>query len=283
MQKFALSLLLVFSIISNSVCQNISMMTYNVRYGLADDGKNSWEYRKEFLTSQINFYHPDIFGIQEGLPFQVDYIDSKLSKHSFIGKSRDGDGKDEYSAIFYNKEKFDLLEQHTFWLSPTPTKISKGWDAAYPRICTYGLFNDKKTKTTFWVINTHLDHVGMNARKQSILLILKKIKEINGKNYPLIFMGDLNAEPDSKPISILKEQLSDSKEITKVKPFGPTGTFNAFQHNEPVTKRIDYIFISNNNLIKVTNYAVLSDAKDLKYPSDHLPVYIELTFNKKTN
>jgi len=260
--------------------QNISVMTYNVRYGLADDGKNSWEFRKESLASQINSHNPDFLGTQEGLPFQIEYINSHLPKHKFIGKSRDGDGNGEYSAIYYNQEKFKLLEQHTFWLSPTPSKVSKGWDAAYPRICTYGLFIDSKTNKRFWIINTHLDHIGVNAREESVIMILKKIEEINIKNYPLIFMGDLNAEPGSKPISILKEQLLDSKEVSHTKTSGPTGTFNAFQYNEPVTKRIDYIFVSNNNKIKVSNYTVLSDVSDSKYPSDHLPVYVELTFIK---
>lgn len=263
--------------------QDISFMSYNVRYGLADDGENSWNYRKEFLTSQINFYNSDFIGTQEGLPFQVKYIDSQLSNHSFIGKSRDEDGKGEYSAIFYNNEKFEVLKQVTFWLSPTPSKPSKGWDAAYPRICTYGLFLDKKTKNKFWVFNTHLDHVGVNARELSALLILKKINEINNENYPLIFMGDLNAEPDSKPISILKSELSDSKMISVEKPFGPSGSFNAFQFDKPVSKRIDYIFTSNHSNIKILKYAVLSDSKDLKYPSDHLPVYIELTFIEEKN
>ncbi|MCD6543775.1 MAG: endonuclease/exonuclease/phosphatase family protein, partial [Flavobacteriaceae bacterium] len=159
-----------------------------------------------------------------------------------------------------------------------PEKPSRGWDAAYSRICTYGLFKDKKTKHKFWVINTHLDHIGVVAREQSVILILKKINEINVKNHPLIFMGDLNTEPDSKPISILKSELNDTKEVSIEKSFGPTGTFNAFKFNKPVTRLIDYIFISKNNKIKVLKHAVLSDSKDLKYPSDHLPVYIELSF-----
>ena len=270
---------LLFSSCESNASQNISVMTYNVRYGLADDGANSWEYRKEFLTSQINFYNPDFLGTQEGLPFQIEYINTQLPNHTFIGKSRDGNGKGEYSAIYYNLEKFKVIEQHTFWLSPTPHIISKGWDAAYPRICTYGLFKDK-SNNEFWVINTHLDHIGIKAREQSVLLILNKIKEINTKNLPLIFMGDLNAEPKSKPITILKKQLKDSKEVSIQKPFGSDGTFNAFQFNKPVIKRIDYIFISKNNTIQINKYAVLSDSKDLKYPSDHLPVYVELQFNK---
>ncbi len=258
--------------------QNISVMTYNVRYGLADDGKNSWEFRKDFLASQIKFYNPDFIGTQESLPFQIAFLDSHMTDHSYIGKSRDEDGKGEYSAIFYNRDKFEVIEENTFWLSTTPEKPSKGWDAAYPRICTYGLFKDKKTKNKFWIINTHLDHIGVKAREQSVVLILKKIKEINTNNYPLVFMGDLNTEPETKPILKLKTVLNDTREISIEKSFGPTGTFNAFQFNKPVTKLIDYIFISKNNKIKVLKHAVLSDSKDLKYPSDHLPVYIELSF-----
>lgn len=281
MLKFVITFLLFLIFTVSSISQNISVMTYNVRYGLANDGENSWQFRKESLASQIIFYNPDIFGVQEGLPFQVEYINSNLPTHSFIGESRDGDGKSEYSAIFYNQDKFEILKQHTFWLSVTPNKVSKGWDAALPRICTYGLFRDRKTNKNFWVINTHLDHIGVEAREQSVILILKKIKEINTKNFPLIFMGDLNTEPKSEPISILKLELDDSKEISIEKPFGPIGTFNAFQFDKPVTKRIDYIFILKNQMIKVNKYAVLSDSKDLKYPSDHLPVYLELTFIKE--
>ena len=278
MIKKTLILILILMISSFVKGQNISLMTYNIRYGLADDGKNSWEFRKEFLASQINFYNPDFLGTQESLPFQITYIDSQLPEHSYIGKSRDADGKGEYSAIFYNNKKYKLIKENTFWLSKTPNKPSKGWDAANTRICTYGLFEDKKTNKEFWVFNTHLDHIGKIAREQSVLLILKKIKEINTKNYPLILMGDLNAEPESDPILKLKSELNDSKEASIEKPFGPSGTFNAFKFNKPVYKRIDYIFISKTTNIKVQKHAVLSDSKDLKYPSDHLPVYIELSF-----
>lgn len=281
MLKHILIFLFVLFLLPCSIIgQNISVMTYNVRYGLADDGENSWKFRKEFLASQIAFYNPDIFGTQEGLPFQIEYIDSQLPNHSFIGETRDGDGKGEYSAIFYNKEKFELIEQHTFWLSLTPDRVSKGWDAAHPRICTYGLFKVKKTDEKIWVVNTHLDHVGVKAREYSVDIILNKIKEINIENHPLIFMGDLNAQPESKPISKLRSELNDTKEISIEIPFGPVGTFNNFNHNEPVIKRIDYIFVSKNKKIIVNKFAVLSDSKDLKYPSDHLPVYVELSINK---
>jgi len=129
----------------------------------------------------------------------------------------------------------------------------------------------------FWVFNTHLDHIGELARTNGIQLILSKIEALNLKKYPVIFMGDFNSQPNEDRIIALKKVMNDSREISKEKPFGPSGTFNGFKHNEPVTELIDYIFVSKNSPLKVKKYAVLSDSKDLKYPSDHLPVYVELS------
>lgn len=139
------------------------------------------------------------------------------------------------------------------------------------------MFVDKKKQQHFWVFNTHLDHVGQQARKKGIQLILNKIKELNVKKYPVVFMGDLNSEPTDEVITILKKEMNDSRLISKNHPFGPLGTFNDFEHNKPVTLLLDYIFISKDDKFKVDKYAILSDSKDLKYPSDHLAVYIEIT------
>ena len=271
-------LLITISFSSAISAQSLKLMTYNIRLDVASDGENSWSNRKEYWASQMNFYEPDIFGIQEALPNQVTDITALLPKYNYTGIGRDGIGKGESSNIFYKKDRFKVLDQNTFWLSETPGQISKGWDAALNRVCTYALFRDNKTKKTFWVFNTHLDHIGELARTNSIQLILSKIKELNAKKYPVFFMGDFNSEPNEERIVNLKNEMSDSSEISEERPFGPTGTFNAFQHNEAVTKRIDYIFLSKDNAYKVKKYAVLSDSKDLKYPSDHFPVYIELRF-----
>ncbi len=251
-------------------------MTYNIRLDIASDGENAWTNRKAYWASQVGFHEPDILGIQEALPHQVTDIASMMPTYDYVGIGRDGIGKGESSNIFYKKDRFKVLEQNTFWLSETPDKISKGWDAALNRVCTYALFKDNKSKQTFWIFNTHLDHMGDLARTNSIQLILSKIKALNTKNYPVFFMGDFNSEPTEERIVDLKKEMNDSEDISEEKPFGPSGTFNAFKHNEPVTKRIDYIFLSKANPFKVKKYAVLSDSKDLKYPSDHLPVYIEL-------
>lgn len=254
-------------------------MTYNIRLDIASDGENAWSNRKDYFCSQLAFYEPDIFGIQEALPNQVIAIASALPKYNHVGIGRDGIGKGESSNIFYKKDRFELLQESTFWLSETPEVMSKGWDAALNRVCTYALFKDKKTNQIFWVFNTHFDHIGELARTNSIKLILSKIKTLNAKNYPVFFMGDFNSEPSEERIVNLKKEMLDTYDVSIEKPFGPTGTFNAFKHNEAVTKRIDYIFITKNNKLKVKKFAVLSDSKDLKYPSDHLPVYTEFEFN----
>ena len=261
-----------------SCAQELRLMTYNIRLDVASDGENDWTHRKDFFTSQIQFYEPDVFGVQEAMPHQVVDITSALSQYSHVGIGREEDGKGESSNVFYKKERFTVNESNTFWLSETPDKISKGWDAACNRVCTYALFKDLQTKKLFWVFNTHLDHIGEVARTKGIQLILSKIKLLNTKGYPVFFMGDFNSEPSEERIIALKKVMDDSKEISQEKPFGPSGTFNGFMHNETVVKRIDYIFVSKRSGLHVKKYAVLSDSKDLRYPSDHLPVWVEINF-----
>ena len=277
MKQFFLSVFIVISVFSSA--QNLKLMTYNIRLDLESDGENKWSNRKDFWASQITFYEPDVFGIQEALPHQVTDIASVLPEYSYVGIGRDGIGKGESSNIFFKKDRFKMVQENTFWLSETPEKISKGWDAALNRVCTYVLLKDNKTKKSFWVFNAHLDHIGELARTNAIQLILSKIKEVNTKNFPVFLTGDFNTEPNEQRITDLKKQMDDSYDITKQKPFGPTGTFNAFQYFEPVTKRIDYIFLSKNNPFKVAKYAVLTDSKNLKFPSDHFPVLVELQLN----
>ncbi|MEZ7507057.1 endonuclease/exonuclease/phosphatase family protein [Flavobacterium sp. Arc2] len=267
---------MLVSVVSNA--QSLKVMTYNIRLNVATDGENNWNLRAAFFTSQIQFYVPDIFGIQEALPNQVLDISNALPSYNHIGLGREENGLGESSNIFYNKNRLEIKKSSTFWLSDTPEKVSKGWDAAYNRVCTYALFKDVKTKQLFWVFNTHLDHIGEVARNKGLSLIMTRIAQLNTKKYPVIFMGDLNSEPTENRIIGLKNTMDDSREITKEKPFGPLGTFNNFKHNEAVNKRIDYIFLSKNSIFKVKKYAVLSDSKDLKYPSDHLPVYVEIDF-----
>lgn len=256
--------------------QELKIMSYNLRVDFGGDGANNWEFRRDFLAGQIGFYAPDFIGTQEGKYHQLEFIRTALPDYEYIGISRDNSKTDgEFSAIFYNAKRFKAIAGDTFWLSETPNQKSKGWDAALERICTYGLFEETATGKRFYVFNTHLDHVGAIARSNSAKLIIDKIKAVNTKNLPVIFTGDFNSEPNSAAYEAIVAFMDDSKNNSKTKSFGPTGTFNGFKFNEPVAILIDYIFVSKEK-IEVNKHAVLSDSRDCKYPSDHLPVYAEL-------
>jgi len=274
-------LVLVISLFFTSTfSQDLTLITYNLRLDVKSDRENSWSNRKDFWISQIQFYEPEIFGIQEGLPHQVQFIKEQLPEYDFVGEGRDGGNNGEYSAIFYKKDKFVIEKHGTFWLSKTPQIKSIGWDANLPRICTYALVKNKISGNKFWVFNTHFDHIGKKARAKSARLILKKIRKLCSKNVPVILMGDFNALPENKVINILNSEMNDSKEVTIQQPFGPVGTFNGFQYLKETTARIDYIFVDK-ELIKVKKYAVLNNSYKFKYPSDHFPVYVQLTFKYK--
>ncbi|HSI69490.1 MAG TPA: endonuclease/exonuclease/phosphatase family protein [Gillisia sp.] len=256
----------------------VEVMTYNIKYATESDGENSWSKRKDHLTNQLKFYHPDVLGVQEALLGQLEHIKEHVTNYQYVGAARDdGKTKGEYSAVFYNTSKFELLEENTFWLSETPNSPSKGWDASFPRVCTYVKLKEKDSGKDFWVFNTHFDHQGDEAREKSTDLIMNKISEITKGDLPVILMGDLNLEPETAPIKKIAAQMNDSKEVAQIVSFGPEGTFNGYNFTQPVVRRIDYIFTSKDN-VEVLKYGVLSDSKDLKYPSDHLPILVKIRF-----
>ncbi|MFZ4413789.1 MAG: endonuclease/exonuclease/phosphatase family protein [Bacteroidales bacterium] len=275
MKKTVLSFLLVFSISILAVhCQNIQLITYNLRYENNYDGDNAWRLRKDKIVEMLRFYDVDIIGIQEGLTTQVAYLDSCLPQYHHLGIGRD-DGKTqgEYSAIFYKKDKYEVIQSASFWLSETPNAVSKGWDAACIRICTYALFKNKKTHEKFWIFNTHFDHIGEIAQKNSSRLIIEKIKSLNKENLPLVLMGDFNMSPEKEPIQFISSKLKDAKYLYQKEVDKYEGTFNAFEFCKPLILRIDYFFLNKYNVIK---YRVLTDSYQCKYLSDHLPVFVEL-------
>jgi endonuclease/exonuclease/phosphatase family metal-dependent hydrolase len=275
MKNIRYCLLLLLFIVCSAQAQDLSVMTYNIRLDVASDADNDWNHRKAFLTDQLAYYAPDICGIQEALPHQVVDIQLALPEYKHIGIGREGENQGEASSIFYQSKQYAVQNETTFWLSPTPDVLSKGWDAACLRVCTFGLFTQLKTGKQFWVFNTHLDHMGEEARTNSLELILAKIKAVNTQNYPVILMGDFNSTPNHLRIQNLKNSLNDARDFSETKPFGPAGTFNGFAHNKPVTNLIDYVFVSKSG-IDVKKYAVLSDAINNRYPSDHLPVFVHL-------
>ena len=255
-----------------------TLMSFNIRYDSPNDGEDSWEYRKPELCQLINSYHPDFIGIQESMPNQVEYINKQLKDYAFVGFGRDGENTNSESVpIFYNFKKHQLLNSKIFWLSPTPDKISKGWDAALNRITTYGIFLNNKTKDTIHVFNTHFDHLGKIARLNSAILILNKIKEYNLLNKSVILLGDFNSLPEDDAISILKTVLRDSYDVSEHNLVGPLGTFNGFDCKMVPQNRIDYIFTQN---MKVLRYQVIIDKrKNQRCISDHLPVLIDVSKN----
>lgn len=276
MKKTTFFLLVLFAFGCTEQEQPQKFMTYNLRYNNPGDGINRWDARKANVVDLITKYSPDVFGTQEGLNDQVSYLDSALTDYSYVGVGRDdGKQKGEYCAVFYKTVKYNLIKQSTFWLSDTPEEISVGWDAVLERICTYLLLENKETKQRFYVFNTHFDHVGTEARINSSKLIYSKITEHNPENYPCVLMGDLNLLPDTDPIQYLSKQLDDTKTLAGENISGPQGSFNGFKHTEPVTDRIDYIFISKDDG-KVNQYKVIDDQIEERYPSDHLPVLVEV-------
>ncbi len=262
--------LILFSLGVFSFGQTTKLMTYNIKYDNTSDTVNNWNDRKEKMVELLKHYEPAFIGMQEVLINQLEYLDTALPDYNYVGVGRDdGKEKGEFSPILYDAKNYKLLKSETFWLSETPEKISVGWDASMERICTYGLFEDSKTKEKIYIFNTHFDHRGVKAREESVKLILKKIKEINTENLPLVLMGDLNLRPDQEPIKILKENLDEGQEITRKPFYGPAGTFNGFD-DRPLDYKIDYLFVKN---LKVETYRHIDDRMDNnKHISDHLPV-----------
>lgn len=271
-------LLLLFLLPTMLSGQNTKFISYNIRFDNPADSLNAWQHRKDFLISQLNFHAPDVFGTQEGLYHQLTDIKDGLPGYHFFGLGRDyGDTRGEHTAVFYNSATVKLLQQGTFWLSETPEKPSKGWDAALNRICTYGIFERIADGKKFMVFNTHFDHVGNTARLESAKLILKKIKELNTENFPVILLGDFNLEIESEGIKHLLNSMRDAHLLAGKNAFGPAGTFNGFEFHKPVTRRIDFIFVSPEG-IQVKRSGILSDSNNCRYPSDHFPVFAELSF-----
>lgn len=259
--------------------QDLKVMTYNIRLSLESDKENSWNNRKDDALALMSYYHPDYFGVQEAVPQQMTDIKTTLTDYDYVGVGRD-DGKNqgEYSAIFYDKNKLEVTKSGTFWLSETPEKPSKGWDAAYNRVCTYAFFKIKKTGKQFLAMNLHFDHVGDVARVNSAKLILEKIKKLNPKNVPLTLTGDFNLTDDSEPIKIISKSLDNVFYHSKKTHYGPKGTFTGFDINTIPQDRIDYIFVKGFEVL--SNRTINDRRENLLYPSDHFPILAEINFKK---
>lgn len=254
----------------------LRIATFNLRMDTPKDGVNAWPNRKEMVRDLVRFYDFDIFGTQEAFKHMLDDISSDT--YAWFGLGRD-DGRDggEHSAIFYKTSRFDLLAHGDFWYSQTPDKPGLGWDAVCNRICTWGKFRDKRSGKVFFVSNSHFDHKGVEARRNSSLLLLENIKKIAG-GLPVFATGDFNAVEEDEPMQVILKDglLVDAYHQTEEKPYGTVGTFNNFDVNSEMKARIDHIFTTKD--IKTKKYGVLNDIQYGRFPSDHFPVMIEATF-----
>lgn len=274
MKKWILIALIVFP--AGIFAQQLQVMSFNIRYNNAGDGVNAWPNRVEMVNGLLNFYEPDIFGLQEALYEQITDIQKALPEYEWIGVGRDdGDKAGEFAPLFFNTRKFIRIESGHFWLAENCEQAELGWDAACKRIVTWGKFQSKVSGKRFFVFNTHFDHIGVEARKNSAMLIRNKIEELTrGSQLPVILSGDFNLTDESQPIQMIKKYLNDSRKISQQAPYGPVGTFNGFKPGSEGNNRIDYLFVSDG--IKVLKYATLSDSKEGRTPSDHLPVFVKL-------
>lgn len=275
----------------------VRVMSFNIRYGTANDGQNHWKNRYEMVFDVLRNHRPDIVGLQEALSFQIDQIRKAVEGFGLIGVAReDGKNDGEYSAILYRLDRFDVDESGTFWFSDTPeVPGSSHWGNACVRICSWARFVEKKSGGAFYVFNLHLDHVSQPSREKSAVLLSQRV--LNRKHPdPFVVTGDFNTGENNPVILYLKGKAALSKSngdecknpVPMVDTFrilhpdaNEVGTFNGFSGNRKGEK-IDYIFTLPD--VKVLEAKILYDNVDGKFPSDHFPVWATLRFPAgKTN
>ncbi len=289
------------STVTETFAQNLTVASYNIRYKNSGDEKagNGWDRRCPWICSLIEFEGIDIFGAQEVLEPQLNDMLDAMPEYGYIGAGRDdGKTKGEYAPIFYALDRFKVLDSGWFWLSETPETPSKGWDAALPRICTWGHFKDMETGKKIWFFNLHMDHVGIKARAEGAKLVVSRIKEWCGKGEKVFLTGDFNVDQNNEIYSTFTESgiLKDSFAIAE-KKYAPNGTANGFNPDAKTDSRIDHIFVTPG--IEVMNYGVLTETyrsendgdsyksgnfpKEIslqrhqaRIPSDHFPVIIKV-------
>jgi len=258
--------------------QELNVASYNIRYKNNGDTGNLWDDRKQALTDLVRFHEFDIFGTQEGLLEQLQDIQKQLPGFRYIGVGRDdGAQKGEHAAIFYRTARFALLQHGTFWLSPTDTESpNRGWDAALPRICTWAVFRDRENEKEFIFMNTHFDHMGVQARRESAKLILEKAMEF-AKGFPIILTGDFNVDEKNEAyFTLSKSGVVEDARDRAVLVYEPNSSFNGWGKSIRPKGRIDHIFITK--VFRPLKYGVLTDTYRGKFPSDHFPVMAKLSW-----
>lgn len=265
----------------------IKIMSFNIRYGTANDGENRWELRAEKVFQVITDFNPDILGIQEALHFQIEALQKAFPKYRTVGVGRDdGQTEGEYAAVLFDTSKFNALDEGTFWFSDTPEiPGSKHWGNEITRICSWVKLKDTHTKKVFYLYNLHLDHRSQPSREKSVELLINTIRKQSDET-PFVITGDFNAGETNSAILLLKGEnrsdLIESSPLTLIDTYREihpqareVGTFNGFKGTRTGDK-IDYIFVSPN--VKTKTAEIDSTHFDRRYPSDHFPVTASIRF-----
>ncbi|MBQ8210478.1 MAG: endonuclease/exonuclease/phosphatase family protein [Clostridia bacterium] len=250
----------------------IRIMSFNIR--CTNLGPIPKIARHSLVEETIINSEADSFGVQEATPSWMNYLSDALEdKYGYVGVGRNnGKNSGEYSAIFYLKDKYELIDSGTFWLSETPDEPSKGWDASFKRICTWAVLENKATGERYAHFNAHFDHKGVEARKNSVDLILSKISEYG--DIPVVFTADMNIEEGTEAYTrmLADGTLTDAK-YTAEETMDYL-TFHNLTPSENETKILDYVMINDEFDAEV--YKVVTAGFDGKYVSDHFPVYADL-------
>ncbi len=252
--------------------EDLRVMTFNIRYGTANDGENSWPNRKEQVLGVIRNFDPDLLGLQEALPFQSKLIKDEFASYTWYGPGRLGPDDDgEACSIYWRKERFELVEQGTFWLSPTPEQVaSKGWDAALPRICSWVRLSDLNAKNEFVFANTHFDHRGEQARLESAKLLASYFDDER-----IVLTGDFNADEPSAPMQALRDAGFVDSFRTVHPDATEVGTFTGFA-GEPTRGKIDYVY--SRGPVTLLGANIDNKRRAGRWPSDHFAVTATVRF-----
>ena len=253
----------------------LKVMSYNIRLGVADDGTNSWKYRCPATIEMLKDQKPDVFGVQEAHDFQIAFINEFCREYKCAGVGReDGKKKGEHMSIFWNKKTVKLIKWGTFWLSETPEVPSKGWDARHKRTATWALMKDKKTGNKFYYVNTHLDHRGKEAQKNGLKLIVERIGSINPEGYPMVLTGDFNIKPDNAGLVDLDTKMQSARKVAE--KTDAHNTFNGWSV-KPSDSIIDYIYIDGFSACP-EYHTVTKKYAERPFISDHYPIFARLIF-----
>lgn len=252
----------------------LQVMSYNIRLGVANDGENSWGQRCAATIEMLNDVKPDIFGVQEAYDFQVNYITENIPSYGCVGVGReDGLEKGERMSVFYNTEKIELLEWGTYWLSETPDVPSLGWDAACRRTATWTKLRMKDGGKEFFYVNTHLDHIGPEARRNGLALIVERIAGMNPDGLPMVLTGDFNVTADDPSLDDLDKMMKSAR--VEAEHTDNSITYNGF--GKDTARVIDYIYYSGFG--SCDNFRVVNATyAGIPYISDHYPITVTLKF-----